>query len=406
MQHHLPARGLAAWSRCRWWCRGPATAGGGPSPRALRSGARPTRRPSRGRRAGRRRPRGRCRGPGRRRGRPRPRPTTVPSKDTWWVCTCACRPSAAASRRRRRLVRHVPDDRLLDQPVHPGGPDPVREPRDLVVDEPRRREAQGDGGAGDPPGPPRRQVPGLDAGPGAREPVPQLERLTEVGLAGLGGQPDRGRELGHAELRDQRGAGPATGTGVSPNRTASTDRLRRVQVRPGAGRVEQVDLGGVGDGAAVPGEREHPGSGVRCSVEVGCRRGHGSILVEHVFERKCEIRRASSREPRRSEGGRGRSGKLLRALLNHRPRSSSTANVATGADREHRRTYPRRCAFNPRPAATARSRSRWRSLALPALHPRTPPSRRTRAFDENVVRSRDGSHSPSLRSGVCLPSSI
>ena len=117
-----------------------------------------------------------------------------------------------------------------------------------------------------------------------REPVPQLEGLTQVGLAGLGGQPDRGRELGHTELRDQRrtGSGDRDRGVAEPDRV--TDRLRRVQVRPRAGRVEQVDLGGVGGGTAVPGEREHPGSGVRCGVEVGCRRGHGSILVELVFE--------------------------------------------------------------------------------------------------------------------------
>ena len=40
------------------------------------------------------------------------------------------------------LGRHEPDDRLLDQPVHPGGPDPVRERGDLVVHEPRRRWAE------------------------------------------------------------------------------------------------------------------------------------------------------------------------------------------------------------------------------------------------------------------------
>jgi hypothetical protein len=70
--------------------------------------------------------------------------------------------------------------------------------------------------------------------------VPQLERLAEVGLAGLGGQPDRGRELGHTELRDQRGtrAGDRDRGVAEPDRVR--DRLRRVQVRPGAGGTEQV----------------------------------------------------------------------------------------------------------------------------------------------------------------------
>ena len=118
-------------------------------------------------------------------------------------------------------------------------------------------------GAGDPPGPPRRQVTGPDPGPGPGEPVPQLEGLTEVGLAGLGGQPDRGRELGHTELRDQRRtlSGDRDRGVAEPDRV--TDRLRRVQVRPRAGGPEQVGLGGVRGGAPVPGEREHPGGGVR-----------------------------------------------------------------------------------------------------------------------------------------------
>ena len=214
------------------------------------------------------------------------------------MCTCTCRivgglPAAPG------LGGHEPDDRLLDQPVYPAGPDPVREPRDLVVHEPRRRRAQGDGRPGDPAGPPRRQVTGPDPRPGLGEPVPQLEGLTEVGLAGLGGQPDRGRELGHTELRDQR----RTRTGdrdrgvAEPDRVP--DRLRRMQVRPRTGGTEQVGLGGIGGGTAAPGERQHPGSGVRCGVEAGAgSRVHGPILVAQVFESKGGNSRQSAREHR------------------------------------------------------------------------------------------------------------
>ena len=187
------------------------------------------------------------------------------------------------------LIGHEPHDRLLDQPVHAAGADPVREPRDLVVHEPRRRERQGDRGAGDPAGPPRRQVPGPDPGPGAREPVPQLEGLPEVGLAGLGGQPDRGRELGHTELRHQR----RTGTGdrdrgvTEPDRV--TDRLRRVQARPRDRVGQQPRLGGVRGGTVGTRLREHPSSGIRCCVEAGAgSRAHGPILVEQVFESRTE----------------------------------------------------------------------------------------------------------------------
>ena len=204
------------------------------------------------------------------------------------MCTCTCRivgglPAAPG------LLGHEPDDRLLDQPVHPAGPDPVREPRDLGVHEPGPREREGDRGAGDPPGPPRRQVTGPDPRPGLGEPVPQLEGLTEVGLAGLGGQPDRGRELRHAELRDQRGAfsGDRDRGVAEPDRVG--DRLRRVQVRPRAGGTEQVRLGGVRGGTVGTRLLEHPGRGVRCGVEAGagCRL-HGSILVEQVFESSVE----------------------------------------------------------------------------------------------------------------------
>ena len=119
--------------------------------------------------------------------------------------------------------------------------------------------------------------------------MPQLEGLTEVGLAGLGGQPDRGRELGHTELRDQRRTRSRDRqrlVTVPAQQRRVVDRLRRMQVRPGDRGAEQVDLGGVGGGTAVPGEREHRGSGVE--VRDCCGGGHGSILVEHVFEARVE----------------------------------------------------------------------------------------------------------------------
>ena len=196
------------------------------------------------------------------------------------------------------LVWHEPHDGLLDQPVHAAGADPVREPRDLVIHEPRRRRAQCDRGAGDPPGPPRRQVTGPDPGPRAREPVPQLEGLTQVGLAGLGGQPDRGRELGHTELRHQRRtrSGDRDRGVAEPDRV--TDRLRRVQVRPGAGGAEQVGLGGVGGGPAA---RANASTPQRCPLR--CRGWwwlprswlHSSRTGVRI---KCGIRRHSPREPR------------------------------------------------------------------------------------------------------------
>ena len=219
------------------------------------------------------------------------------------MCTWACRPSAAASRRRRASAGHEPDDRLLDQPVHPAGPDPVRERRDLVVHEPRRRRAQARSSRGRSGGPATPAGHRPDPGPGPGEPVPQLEGLTEVGLAGLGGQPDRGRELGHTELRDQRGAGSGDrDRGVAePDRVA--DRLRRVQVRPAQAARSRPASAASAAARSVPGLREHPGSGVRCGVEVWVAvAGHGSILVEQVFESRVESVDIRPREHRRSEG--------------------------------------------------------------------------------------------------------
>jgi hypothetical protein len=101
------------------------------------------------------------------------------------------------------------------------------------------------------------------------------------------GSPTAAANSATAELRDQRAhPGPATGTGVSPNRTASADRLRRVQVRPRAGVGQQPGLGGVG---GRPGRRA-PARGPRPRV---CRGwcwlpGSWSHSSRTVFESRVE----------------------------------------------------------------------------------------------------------------------
>ena len=62
--------------------------------------------------------------------------------------------------------------------------------------------------------------------------------------------------------------GPATGTGVSPNRTASPIDSAGCRSAQATGGAEQVDLGGVGGGTAVPGEREHRWQRCPSGVEV------------------------------------------------------------------------------------------------------------------------------------------
>ena len=87
---------------------------------------------------------------------------------------------------------------------------------DLGVDERRRVRRQGDRRAGDAARSPRLQPAGGHLRPHPREPVAQLDRLTEVGAPGVGRHPDRGGELGYRELRHQRGARTGDRMPVSP----------------------------------------------------------------------------------------------------------------------------------------------------------------------------------------------
>ena len=115
---------------------------------------------------------------------------------------------------------------------------------------------------------------GLGAVPEPGEPVLQLHRVRDQHPSGVGGTPDRGGELGDAELRDQRCPRPGQRqTGVPatghPGR-GEVGRLRRVLLGPGHRRIQHVGLGPVSRGTPVAREPEHRGSG----VEVGPGRRH------------------------------------------------------------------------------------------------------------------------------------
>ena len=101
------------------------------------------------------------------------------------------------------------------------------------------------------------------------EAVAELDGLAEVGLAGLGRQPDRGGELGHRELRDQRCTGSGDrhpGLAVVPHRGRLGQGVDRVHRRPGHRRLQLLGLRGIGRGrSSRPRELEHRGGG----VEVG-----------------------------------------------------------------------------------------------------------------------------------------
>ena len=108
------------------------------------------------------------------------------------------------------------------------------------------------------------------------EPVAELDGLAEVGLAGLGGQPDRGGELGHRELPDQGCAGSGDrhpGLAVVPHRGRLGQGVDRVHRRPGHRRLQLARLRGVGEGGSSRAGGQHRGGG----VEVGGAPCHGLI---------------------------------------------------------------------------------------------------------------------------------
>ena len=153
---------------------------------------------------------------------------------------------------------------------------------DVVVHEPRRLHREADRLPGDPPGSPRRQLTDHDTRPGLGEPVSELDGLAEVLLAGLGREPDRERELRHAELRHQRCTRSGDRQRLVTERRQQrrfVDRLGRVQVRPRDCVLQELDLGQVGHLSTVAGVLEDR----LCGVESGAR-GHASILLEHMFE--------------------------------------------------------------------------------------------------------------------------
>ncbi len=158
------------------------------------------------------------------------------------------------------LGGHEPGHGLGDQPVQLRGPDPVGEPRDLGIDESGRLQAQPQGGCGDPAGLPRHQPMCLDPRPDPGQAVLQLDPVGDQRPTGVGGHPQRDRELGHAELRDQRR--PRTGqphpdlTTRGPGRRV-VDRLGRVLLGPHHRTDQHRGLRDIGHRPLRTDETEH-----------------------------------------------------------------------------------------------------------------------------------------------------
>ena len=144
------------------------------------------------------------------------------------------------------------------------------------------RPGEGQGVLGDPPGPPHRHPTGQHPFPESREPVAQLERGADVGLPGVGGQPEGGGVLHHRELRDQRRTwsgdrespvtdDPHRKTGVLSGRVLG---VHGVADRPLDGEPQPVDLS-TGDLVTLGAERgEEVGGVAGLFLEPGA--GHGS----------------------------------------------------------------------------------------------------------------------------------
>ncbi len=158
------------------------------------------------------------------------------------------------------LVGHEPRECLGDQSVQRGGADLVREPRDLGVDEPGGVHREPQGGLGDPPRAPGRQVVGLHPGPDPRQAVLQLHRVRHQRPPGLTGDPQRGRELGQAELRHPRRTRTRQRQRRLPTgdpRGRFVDRLRRVLLGPEHRRDQHIGLRSLGIRATSTRETEH-----------------------------------------------------------------------------------------------------------------------------------------------------
>ena len=124
-----------------------------------------------------------------------------------------------------------------------------------------------EGGLRDPAGPPGLEVTGLHPCPAAGQSVLQLDRRRNQRPAGVGGAADRERELGDAELRDQRrtlaGQREAGVAGRGDPGGCLVDRLRWVLLGPGHRGDHQVCLRLVGCGLAFAGEHQHVTRGVK-----------------------------------------------------------------------------------------------------------------------------------------------
>ena len=156
----------------------------------------------------------------------------------------------------RVLLGHVLGDGVGDGPVEAGDADGVQPGGEEPVDVGGGLEVEGVGLLGDPAAPPDRHLQGLEAAPGVREPVDQVEGVGEQGLGGVGGHPEGEAEGFGCERGHQRGALPAqrlVGVQVAvaaPHRDAGVGG-GGVQDAPLVGELELAEVGFAADAFVV-----------------------------------------------------------------------------------------------------------------------------------------------------------
>jgi len=217
-------------------------------------------------------------------------------------------------------------------------PDLVGHRRHVLVHERRGLRGEPEGFSGDPAGLPRRQLPGGELVPVPGQPVPQFQALTEEPLPGLGGQPDRGRELRHRVLRHRRRAVAGQG---QPGLVAApvevggrlVQRVLGMHDHPLDGELTQPGLGCVGGLAFGSGSGQHAGSRLR-PVGDWCARAHTSIGSDGTDSHPSEagVVHRDARNFLELSSGEGWFRDARRA------RSSTTETSRRGLDKLDRRT--------------------------------------------------------------------
>ena len=214
---------------------------------------------------------------------------------------------------------------------------------------------EGVGLLGDPAGPPDRDVEGLDAAPGVREPVDQVEGVGEQGLGGVGGDTEGEAEGFGCERGDQRGALAAerlVGVQVAvaaPDRDAGVGG-GGVQDAPLVGELELAEVGFAADPFVVA-----DGGEQRVGSEVVDPGPAGGWCCSWVYSSTRHRQSTGSQNPLSTRG--------LKKFSTYRNHKRSTGNTPCAERRRRVPAEPKRRVTtsleNQRPGPPATRTMRW-----------------------------------------------